>query len=267
MYKNKIENIPFEKFVNCNDLEECAKPMGLHQPWILPQILAHIAEHWKPQLQGELYSAKATMVTMSTQANLWSRGLYRALISLKRSTWVYKQASLEGSHYCALVPLILCAYKKYHQIPYQQWNREHLGLLVDRPLLEAMLSNPPQLNVEELLEIRELGLTTKTGKNIGKRANPLTTWRLHGIQHTQLGETPLLAQTMLTQIWCAHPQWRNEWMVLDPQNWDEMPTPLLVDDVFEQPKQDKVIKHNKVDKTFNGLGSDELPPELQWLLQ
>lgn len=265
MYKNKIENIPFEKFVNCLDVEECAKPLMLHQPWILPQIQAHIANNWKPQRVGELYCARATMVEMSKQADLWTKGLYLALQQLKRSTWVYKQASLEGSHYCALVPLILSSYKKYLNIPYQQWNREHLQLLVDKPLVEAMLCEPPQLSVVELLEIRELGLTTKSGKNVGKVANPLTTWRLHGIQQTQLGEIPVLAQTMLTQIWCAHPQWRNDNMVLDPIMWDLMPQQLLTHEVLVEPPQ--VLKTKEVVKTFNGLGSDELPESLQWLLK
>lgn len=32
---------------------------------------------------------------------------------------------------------------------------------------------------------------------------------------------------MLTQVWVAHPSLRNEYMVLDPVNWDQMPEPLI----------------------------------------
>jgi hypothetical protein len=38
---------------------------------------------------------------------------------------------------------------------------------------------------------------------------------------------------MLTQIWLAHPTIRNEYMVLDPVNWDNVPQPLVSNDIFK----------------------------------
>ena len=32
---------------------------------------------------------------------------------------------------------------------------------------------------------------------------------------------------MMTQIWCAHPSNRGPDQVLDPSDWDHMPSPLL----------------------------------------
>lgn len=228
-YKNVLTNIKFEELLSTDDYDAAAKSLLLVRPWILPQALAHIAEHWTPQKVGELYSAKATLENIEDP---WSRGLWTALVKLKRSLLVPKQASPEGAVHCALVPLILAAYKKYHAIPYSAWNKDELKYIVDKHLLEAMLCSVPKLTADELLQYREQGLTLKTGPKAGQMKSPLSTWRLYNLQDTPLHNLPPLAQTMLTQIWCAHPQLRNNYMVLDPTSWDHMPTPLLVDDVF-----------------------------------
>lgn len=244
-YKNTITNIKFEELLNTDDYDATAKSLLLVRPWILPQALAHIAEHWTPKKVGELYSAKATLQDISDP---WSRGLWTMLTSVKRSLLVPKQASLDGAPYCGLVPLILAAYKKYHNIRYSEWNRSELKYMVDKHLLDAMLCEVPKLTTDELVQYREIGLTLKTGPKAGQQKPPLSTWRLYNLQDTPLQNLPPLAQTMLCQIWCAHPQLRNEYMVLDPQSWDHMPAPLLVDDVFyTTPKQ--VQKRNVVVET------------------
>lgn len=252
--KKEIKNIKFDILLDCEDLETTAKQLNLQQPWILPQIQAYIAEHWKPQMVEGMYSPHETLHNLEDK---WSRGLYIALQKLKRGTWVGKQNSGDGLYYCALVPLILNSYKKYLNIPYTSWDREQLQYIVDKPLCEAMLSEPPQLDVEELLEIREQGLTTATGPKAGEMKNPLSTWRLFNISNTALGKLPPLAQTMLVQIWCAHPQLRNMHMVLDPTNWDLIPKALLDDEILKTTVTKKVAnnRHNR-----DGLGSDYTLP-------
>jgi hypothetical protein len=37
---------------------------------------------------------------------------------------------------------------------------------------------------------------------------------------------------MVLQTWAAHPQNRNEYMILDPNNWDNIPQPLVSKDIF-----------------------------------
>lgn len=254
--KKEIKNINFQLFINCEDMELLAKQLNLQQPWILPQIQAYIAEHWKPQLVGELYSPYETLHNLDDK---WSRGLYLALQKLKRGTWVGKQNSGDGLYYCALVPLILNSYKKYLNIPYSMWMPEQLQYIVDKPLCEAMLSEPPQLDVEELLEIREQGLTTATGPKAGEMKNPLSTWRLFNIQNTALGKLPPLAQTQLCQIWCAHPQLRNMHMVLDPTCWDLMPKALISDEILQTGIK-KLAKTGNNRHDRDGLGSDYTLP-------
>ena len=38
---------------------------------------------------------------------------------------------------------------------------------------------------------------------------------------------------MLCQIWLAHPQHRTEYMILDPNNWDTIPAPLIETDLIK----------------------------------
>jgi len=56
---------------------------------------------------------------------------------------------------------------------------------------------------------------------------------MHG---TELGTVPKLVTTMLTQIWVAHPSLRTEYMILDPNNWDKMPEPLVGSEIFNTKK-------------------------------
>ena len=102
-----------------------------------------------------------------------------------------------------------------------------------------MLCEVPEVTREELLDIREMGLVFKTGQKAGTTRNPATTYRLTGINSTKIGGLPELAQTMLSQIWCAHPTNRTKYMVLDPHNWDQIPTPLVSEQLFSP------IIHNK----------------------
>jgi hypothetical protein len=87
-----------------------------------------------------------------------------------------------------------------------------------------MTIRPPELEKEELLEIVALGLTTTTGKP--KPAS--STHKLTGIVrgHPLYG-LPRLSVVQLCQIWLAHPQIRHHDMILDPNNWDHMPTALV----------------------------------------
>jgi hypothetical protein len=83
------------------------------------------------------------------------------------------------------------------------------------------------LGSEELLELRERGLTIKSGPQAGTVSLPTSLWCLKGMQGTVLATAPKLVTTMLAQIWVAHPTLRTEYMVLDPNAWDTMPPPLI----------------------------------------
>jgi hypothetical protein len=143
------------------------------------------------------------------------------------------------------------AHKLHNQIPYAAWGRKNLQYVVNDSLCQAMLCEPPHLTQEELLTIRDAGLTVRTGAKAGESRNPLTQYKLYGIQETEIGHLPELAQSMLTQIWCAHPENRTKYMILDPQNWDRVPPPLIAPTVFKAPvfsnKQDVLLTSSQAE--------------------
>jgi hypothetical protein len=73
---------------------------------------------------------------------------------------------------------------------------------------------------------------TRSGKSAGQLKNAESTWSLNGISDTELGHLPKLTQSIMTQIWLAHPSHRSNLMILDPTNWDHMPEPLIATNIF-----------------------------------
>lgn len=246
-----IKDFPFELYANLNDsqLEDLAKTHYLtaHNSWMLPQIAAHYGG-WKLVVSelgrvNPIESAKQNITTP------WHMGLWRVCTKLKRGSLVKSQVNPEFASYSALVPLILMGVKKYQGVNYSHWDITHKSQLIDKNLLEAMCWRPEieageegelrsglanfGIRKERLLELRQQGLTVKQGKSAGIAKNPTSAWCLRGMQNTELADVPKLVGTMLTQIWVAHPSLRTEYMILDPQNWDTMPEPLLNSDIFK----------------------------------
>lgn len=168
-------------------------------------------------------------------------GLYRFLMLDSRSSYLTKQYSGDARSYCALVPLIMSAFKRYHNIPYSAWKRDEIKYVVNPELCKAMLYELPVsdagrgFNKDELLELRDQGLLWKSGANIGTLRNPLYTHTLYGLKDTVFEDVPDLAQVMLTQIWCAHPDNRTKYMVLVPDRWDNIPPSLIAPVIFTPP--------------------------------
>ena len=98
-------------------------------------------------------------------------------------------------------------------------------------MTQVLLEQPVQLTLERLLEIRAQGLQTKSGQRVGTVKPAESTWTLTGIKDTELGSYPKLVQTMLAQMWLAHPKHRCDDMSLYPNGWDDMPPPLIDDNV------------------------------------
>ena len=239
---NHIKDFPFEAYAQLHtptDLMEQAQVHRLsnYNRWMLPQIAAYYGS-WQPVTVGDKIDVKSTArANMNTD---WDVGLWRVVTQLKRSALVQSQNSPDYVNYSAVVPLVLMGLKRYQNIDYSRWNLSITDTLVEPKLLEAMLfrdEDSLNLTTSELLTIRELGLTIKSGDRQGTQNKPTHQWCLRGIGLTVLGKVPTLVQTMLTQIWVCHPSLRTNLMVLDPQNWDHMPVPLLTAEVFDKPQK------------------------------
>jgi hypothetical protein len=250
---NNIKEYPFQEYkpLNASQLEDRAKADGItaFNSWMLPQILAHLAEYKLVRdEQGLVDPSETAKLNITTD---WDFGLWKVLTRLKRGSLVKAQSNPEFVNYSALVPLYLAAQKRFNNIPYRSWKIDKDCKLIDDNLLEAMLwTERFDLTTARILEIRQQGLTTKSGTRQGSIAKPTSSWCLKGIRDTELGSAPKLVSTMLTQIWVAHPSLRTEYMILDPYNWDRVPEPLVTQDIF---------KHDDAKKFLDKEDKDDMP--------
>ena len=146
------------------------------------------------------------------------------------------KAQSQHPEYATFTPIIALGLKRSQNIKYEFW-RGFTGRewIIEPRLLQAIDVQCPTLGSDRLLEIRDQGLSTKSGKNAGTKKSVVSTWALYGIQDTELGHLPKLTQTMLTQCWITHPTKRTGDMILDPLDWDHIPPPLVTAEIFEQP--------------------------------
>ncbi len=203
-----------------------------HIDWFMPQMITLIGNmEIVRDSDGKISGRQFRDKNFNTDA---LKGIYRFLMLNERSSYLKLQYKLPAKQYCSLVPLIPYAVRLVKGTPYSEWSREDLAYVVNSELCKAMLVDYEDFEKSDLLEQRDLGLTTA---GTGVMKNPLTTHMLYGA-HLKEGifkDIPSLARVMLTQIWCAHPSNRTKYMVLDPKNWDKMPPALVDTDVFKAP--------------------------------
>jgi hypothetical protein len=248
---NELKLVPFEAYAELNQ-EELIKQADEHElnllgSWLLPQIVAHYGT-WQAVPLGNHNTALDPRATAKQNiVSKWDIGLWRVCTKLKRGCLVKVQSSELGRNYSQLVPLVLSGLKRYQNIPYQRWNLQGLGALVHQELLEVMeyTGDCVGLGSEELLQIRQQGLTIKSGPKAGQQNKPTSQWKLHGLANTPFCGAPTLLSTVMCQIWVAHPSLRTNMMVLDSSCWDSMPKPLVTAETF------------KATNAFDALGSKE----------
>ena len=170
-----------------------------HDDWFMGQALAQFIDVTNP--------VKAII------SNPRLQGIWILFKYCKRSLLVRRQ--LDNPNYSSLVPLIPSVYKKYHDKPYSSWSKRDLEFLLPDELFKAM-TYPKFLPVS--LAERELALKGKSAES---------TYNLYFPKDSGMYGIPKLFQHMLCQTWCAHPVNRTKYMILDPSDWDNMPAPLI----------------------------------------
>ena len=232
--KLSIEELPLRDIAAMTEveLEDWATKNHVNRmgSWLLPQLVATFGAWRLAKDSAGVIDVKQTL-KWNCEPSLAAQAMWR-LSRIPRTLLLTKQVALP--EYAVLTPLILAGFKRMQGVPYEQWRGvDNLEYVVEPRLLEAVTQTCPTLGSERLLAIRQQGLTTRSGKTAGTIKNPESTWSLTGIQDTELGHLPKLTQTVLTQIWLAHPVHRSNLMILDPENWDRMPEPLIAPTVFK----------------------------------
>jgi hypothetical protein len=203
------------------------RALPLAQQWF-----ARRGEHGLVVVEGQIDPKLTAREIFQHFKSADDRGLWLWTQLDTRSLWLQAQYKDPDRQWCALVPTIMYAFKSLHRVPYSRWSRQNLHWVVNKNLCDAMLCDMPIIARDELLEIREYGLKVKTGAKAGEARKPETSYKLWGINDSRVRELPELAQVMLAQLWCAHPENRTKYMILDPKNWDEIPQALVDQEIF-----------------------------------
>lgn len=231
--KLHIEELPLKDIATMTEteLESWCEKNAVNRmgSWLLPQLVAAFGSWSLARDSSGLIDVKQTL-KLNCEHNPVNQAMWR-LSRIARTCLLTKQVALP--EYAVLTPLILAGFKRMQGVQYEQWRGlDNLEYIVEPRLLEAVTQVCPDLGSERLLEIRQQGLTTRSGKTAGQLKSAESTWSLTGIQDTELGHLPKLTVSIITQIWLAHPQHRHSLMILDPQNWDRMPEPLIAPTIF-----------------------------------
>jgi hypothetical protein len=251
--KLHIEELPLNEIATMTEteLESWCEKNAVNRmgSWLLPQLVAGFGAWTLVKTNGVL-DVRATL-KQNCEQSLYNQALWR-LSRIPRTCLLTKQIALP--EYAVLTPLILAGFKRMQGVSYSSWrNCENLEYILEPRLFEAATAVCPGLDAlgsERLLEIRTQGLTTRSGAKAGQLKSPESTWSLTGIADTEIGHLPKLTQTMLTQIWLAHPSHRSSMMILDPEDWDRLPEPLLANNVFKQSGPQEIAPLQKPDKTL-----------------
>ena len=203
--------------------------------WLPHQLLAYFGTWTAHKDESSKYSALLTW-----DANTRQRGDYYALgsglLATSTRTNFFKDAPKGNQQYKSvinpMVPIILAGFKKYQGINYSEWNPVGLETLLDLELAKLVGVTVPEITHSDLLALRNTAITDKTGPRAGIPNNPSTCTKLNHLSETALGHLPKLAKYMVLQTWACHPSNRNEYMILDPNNWDNIPDPLVSKDIF-----------------------------------
>jgi hypothetical protein len=215
--------------------------IGVLQPWMeregisqklswLPQQMMAYFGSWEAVRVDGVYSPALTVKRNTQERNdLYALGALM-LAKAPRSDF-FKGAPKGSQQYKSpinpLVPIVLAGFKRYQNIPYEAWDKSEIPSIVDDEIALLVGCKVPSLSDVDILAIRNTALTPKTGARAGKSNNPATTASLYHLQESAIGHLPKLARHMVLQTWAAHPQNRDPYAILDPENWDKVPDPLV----------------------------------------
>jgi len=200
--------------------------------WLLPQLSAYLATLSLTKNADGKYDPLAFV--KDNFKDDWHFGVYRLCTLGTRGKVVPNQNTEQYRSYSALVPLLLMPFKKFDGVQYSSWDTKGIEKVLDHNLAKAMLCGAVvEMDKSRILENRAHGLLIKSGAKAGQTRSPTSSYKLYGAIDTEMSDLPWLCQVMLTQIWLAHPTVRTDVMVLDWNNWDNMPEPLIASEVMD----------------------------------
>lgn len=224
--KQDINTIPFD--IGLENLEG----LEAYSSWLIPQALAKINKIKLVKNEVGLYSPSATLVALraslgSEQEVIYWQNLLAFLVQTPRGKMVLgKLKAIDFPQYSALAPLALSAFKLYRDVKYSEWDwtDPRIGVFVDPMLVKACHVDIPEFTKDELLGFREFASLVKSS-GATRTSNQMTT--IYNVGYDLFDQLPPLTKIMLLQTWVAAPKLRHNLCILDPNNLDSIPEPLI----------------------------------------
>lgn len=217
------------------------------QDWLYPKLLTHFATfRTNSSAEGKIDCLKYLKDNLDF-SDPWNKGLILFMKIDKRSLTLQVQNRGSALQYCSLVPLIMSAHKKYDSIPYTRWDYPTMKYIINPGLLEAMswwhdhdidndhddFYNDWGISRNDLRELRIEALTYKSGDKKGQVKDPKSTYTVNSTSNPIFASMPTLTRIMAVQTWCAHPDNRHKYMVLNTNDWDKVPEELVTANIFK----------------------------------
>lgn len=147
------------------------------------------------------------------------------------------QSSNDALRWCALVPLVLAAFKEYRNIGYAEWDWTDpvMYRLLDADLKALIPFIIGESEIEEFdtatrVEMIKETATVRSGKSAGTVKSPPKITTVTKVN--RLNMYPRLLKLMILQCWVCHFSLRNQYMILDCLDLDGMPLPLVDVDII-----------------------------------
>lgn len=190
---------------------------------------------WQAIKVGDKYSPRQTYQhNVVEPQDLFALG--SVLLARSNRSNFFKAAPKTVKQYSSpinpLVPVVLAGFKRCQNIPYSAWDLSELDVFENEEIVKLVNCTKPDVTASRLLSLRNVALTPQSGARAGKPSNPATSANLYHLGDTEIGHLPRLAKYIVLQTWAAHPQHRDPYAILDLDNWDHVPEPLIVADVF-----------------------------------
>lgn len=235
-----ITNFPFHTLADKTEtLESLA--VKAHSSWMIPQALALVSKELKlikdtTELINPLSVVQALGMNKTKEQKNWWSGLLSYLNTAPRGEILGSGTTPQRQYpeYSCLTPLILSVLKRDRKVAYSEWDFSNPSIkyFIDVDLLEAVQCDWAIMTVEQLLDIRDIATTIKTGIKAGTKVSPVETFKKLNIkEYPEFSKMPRLAQLMLGQMYVAHPSVRTDSMILAKDF--SIPAPLVADEIID----------------------------------
>jgi hypothetical protein len=233
--------------------ESFSKTVTSNASWLLPQASAFIARVINPQrgVNGRLSFAKTVDDLRDRRATLTfdygdtcrSLGSIIGLLTYAPRGGIIGTSNTgikDSSRWNSAVPLILAALKEYKNIDYSEWDWTDPARIefLDKDMYEYSKTfyTAYSFTKDELLEYQTNARTFKTGPKAGTQRSVASTTLITKTDNPDFNALPRLAKLALCQTWIFHPSKYNKFMITNPLDLDNPPSPLVdAEVVFDQP--------------------------------